>query len=84
MQKKFALDNEPIVVLDSSLNVIKRAHNKLRDLRGPDATPDDLVSQIRLCDLLLNEISCIRTRLKKGIHAGAAGRTYRVPHGMIN
>ena len=52
--------------LGSSLSAIKQAHDQLRLLTGTATTATVLARQIELCDVLLVEISGIRSSLSKG------------------
>jgi hypothetical protein len=47
----------------NSLSAIKQAHLQLHLLTGMQISPSVLASQIELCDMLLGEISGIRTSL---------------------
>jgi hypothetical protein len=51
----------------SSLNAIKQAHDQLHLLTGMDTTATVLAWQIELCDVLLFEISSIRSSLAKDL-----------------
>jgi hypothetical protein len=51
--------------LRSSLSAIKQAHDQLHLLTGMGATATVLAWQIELCDVLLAEISSIRSSLAK-------------------
>jgi hypothetical protein len=51
----------------NSLTAIKQAHIRLHLLTGKRASPTVLASQIELCDVLLLEISGIRSSLAKDI-----------------
>lgn len=48
-----------------SISAIKEAHNQLDLLTSSSATATALASQIQLCDVLLYEISGVRSRLAK-------------------
>jgi hypothetical protein len=52
-------------VLWDSLNAIKQAQVQLHLLNGEGANPTVIASRIQLCDVLLGEISGIRTSLAK-------------------
>jgi hypothetical protein len=54
--------------LRSSLTAIKQAHDQLHFLTGMCTTPTVLASQIELCDVLLVEISGIRSSLAKDLN----------------
>jgi hypothetical protein len=54
--------------LGSSLSAIKQAHDQLRLLTGTGTTATVLVRQIELCDVLLVEISGIRSSLAKDLN----------------
>jgi hypothetical protein len=54
--------------LRSSLSAIKQAHDKLHLLTGMDTTATVLAWQIELCDVLLVEISGIRSSLAKDLN----------------
>jgi hypothetical protein len=54
--------------LRSSLSTIKQAHDQLHLLTGMDTTATVLASQIELCDVLLVEISGIRSSLAKDLN----------------
>jgi hypothetical protein len=57
--------------LQDSLGTIREAHIQLHMLKGMSTTPTVLASQIELYDILLGEISDIRTSLASDIkHAG--------------
>ena len=59
--------------LRSSLSAIKQAHDQLHLLTGVDTTATVLAWQIELCDVLLVEISGIRSGLAEDInHTRAA------------
>jgi hypothetical protein len=49
--------------LGNSLSAIKQAHNQLHSLTGKDTTAAALAWQIELCNVLLVEISGIRSSL---------------------
>ena len=51
--------------LRNSLSAIKQAHQQLHLLTGTDTTASVLAWQIELCDVLLVEISGIRSSLAK-------------------
>jgi hypothetical protein len=51
----------------NSLSAIKQAHVQLHLLTGMRTSPTVLASQIELCDVLLDEISDIRTSLAKDL-----------------
>jgi hypothetical protein len=51
----------------NSLGAIKQAHIRLHLLTGMCTTPSLLASRIELCDVLLDEISVIRSSLAKDI-----------------
>jgi hypothetical protein len=53
--------------LRSSLSAIKHAHDQLHRLTGMGTTATVLASQIELCDVLLVEISGIRSSLAKDL-----------------
>lgn len=53
--------------LRDSLSVIKETHVQLHVLTGMTTTANVLASQIELCDILLGEISGIRSSLAKDI-----------------
>jgi hypothetical protein len=53
--------------LHDSLSAIKQAHVQLHSLTGLCTTPTVLASRIELCDLLLVEISGIRSSLAKDL-----------------
>ena len=53
--------------LGSCLTAIKRAHDRLHLLSSMRASPTSLASQIELCDVLLAEISDIRSSLARDI-----------------
>jgi hypothetical protein len=50
-----------------SLSAIKQAHAQLYLLTGMQTSPTVLASQIELCEVLLDEISGIRTSLAKNL-----------------
>jgi hypothetical protein len=50
-----------------SLSTIREAHSQLHLLKGMSTTPTVLASQIELCDVLLAEISGIRSSLASDI-----------------
>ena len=52
-------------VLWDSLNAIKQAQIQLHLLNGEGANPTVIASRIQLCDVLLGEISGIRTSLAR-------------------
>jgi hypothetical protein len=54
--------------LRSSLSAIKQAHDQLHFLTGMCTTATVLASQIELCDVLLVEISGIRSSLAKDLN----------------
>jgi hypothetical protein len=54
--------------LRSSLSAIKQAHDQLRLLTGTGTTAPVLTRQIELCDVLLVEISGIRSSLAKDLN----------------
>jgi hypothetical protein len=54
--------------LRSSLSAIKQAHDELHFLTGMCTTATVLASQIELCDVLLVEISGIRSSLAKDLN----------------
>jgi hypothetical protein len=54
--------------LRSSLSAIKQAHDQLRLLTGTGTTATVLARQIELCDVLLVEISGIRSSLAKDLN----------------
>jgi hypothetical protein len=54
--------------LRSSLSAIKQAHDQLHFLTGMCTTATVLASQIELCDVLLVEISGIRSSLAKELN----------------
>ncbi|MCA1453716.1 hypothetical protein I6F35_10885 [Bradyrhizobium sp. BRP22] len=69
-------DSDDCVLWDS-LNAIKQAQIQLHLLNGEGANPTVIASRIQLCDVLLGEISGIRTSLAKhleytrgAVHAG--------------
>jgi hypothetical protein len=51
----------------NSLSAIKQAHIRLHHLTGMRTSPSVLASQIELCDVLLLEISGIRSGLAKDL-----------------
>jgi hypothetical protein len=51
----------------NSLSAIKQAHNRIHFLTSMRASPSNLASQIELCDVLLAEISVVRTTLVKDL-----------------
>jgi hypothetical protein len=53
--------------LRNSLTAIKQAHIQLHVLTGMRPSPTVLASQIKLCDMLLIEISGIRSNLAREI-----------------
>jgi hypothetical protein len=55
-----------------SLSAIKKAHVQL-DLTNASNSPTELASQIQLCDVLLFEISGIRSNLAKRIKGERSG-----------
>jgi hypothetical protein len=55
--------------LRSSLSAIKQAHDQLRLLTGNCTTATVLASQIGLCDVLLVEISGIRSSLAEDLNS---------------
>ena len=56
-----------IVSLQNSLGTIKNAHSQLGRLTSSSITPKALASQIDLCNVLLDEISGIRSNLAKHV-----------------
>jgi hypothetical protein len=54
--------------LRSSLTAIRQAHDQLHVLTGMCTTATVLASQIELCDVLLVEISGIRSSLAKDLN----------------
>ena len=54
--------------LGGSLSTIKQAHGQLRLLSGTGTTATALAWQIELCDVLLVEISSIRSSLAKDLN----------------
>jgi hypothetical protein len=54
--------------LRSSLRAIKHAHDQLHRLTGMGTTATVLASQIELCDVLLVEISGVRSSLCKDLN----------------
>ena len=54
--------------LGGSLSTIKQAHDQLRLLTGTGTTATVLARQIELCDVLLVEISGIRSSLAKDLN----------------
>ena len=54
--------------LGGSLSTIKQAHDQLRLLTGTGTTATVLARQIELCDVLLVEISSIRSSLAKDLN----------------
>ena len=54
-------------IVRDSLSTIKEAHVQLHLLTGTSATAALLVSQIELCDVLLDEISGIHTSLARDL-----------------
>ena len=54
--------------LRNSLSAIKHAHEQLRLLTATGTTATVLAWQIELCDVLLVEISGIRSSLAKDLH----------------
>jgi len=67
------------IIVDRSLNSIKEAQVMLRNLGSAPDTPDMLASQIHLCEFLLHEISGIRNRLEKGVHARCPSAMLEIP-----
>jgi hypothetical protein len=61
--------------LRDSLSVIREIHGQLHALTGVMTTADALASRIELCDVLLVEISSIRSSLAKDLQ-----RTRESPH----
>ena len=57
----------------NSLITIKEAHLELRLLTGAPPTAALLASQIRLCDLLLDEISGIHASLAENLQRARVG-----------
>ena len=53
--------------LGQSLDMIRNAQGQLGEFGAANANPADLVSRIRLCNLLLWEISGVRRRLAKDL-----------------
>jgi hypothetical protein len=64
--------------LRNSLSAIKQAHIQLHLLTARCMTPTILASRIELCDILLGEVSDIRTSLAKHLERtrGAAEAGY--------
>jgi hypothetical protein len=53
--------------IGNSLTMIRQAHNRLHLLSSMHASPTVLASQIELCNVLLVEISGIRSSLARNI-----------------
>jgi hypothetical protein len=74
------------VSFDSSFNAsfctIREAHIRLRVLKGVSATATVLASQIELCDVLLAEISGIRSSLASDIRDARHGPQQLLPGPM--
>lgn len=64
--------------LEGSLSVIRQTHVQLHALTGMTTTANVLASQIELCDVLLVEISGIRSNLAKDL------RRSREPPRVLN
>ena len=58
------LDNPDNIALQHSLATIRAANTQLHLLTTSNSTPTVLVSQIRFCDGLLQEIRAIRSSLE--------------------
>lgn len=62
--------------LRNSLGAIKQAHKQLHLLTGMGTTVTVLASQIELCDVLLVEISSIRSTLTKDLRQWLSTATW--------
>jgi len=67
MRKISSMQRSFDYALRDSLSVIKETHVQLHVLTGMTTTANVLASQIELCDILLGEISGIRSSLAKDI-----------------
>lgn len=67
MSKSGHANGLPGGVLWNSLSAIKQAHVRLHLLTGVRTSPTVLASQIELCDVLLLEISGIRSNLARDL-----------------
>jgi hypothetical protein len=67
MRKNSHVDGGADGALWNSLGAIRQAHIRLHVLTGMRASPSVLTSQIELCDMLLLEISDIRSNLARDI-----------------
>jgi hypothetical protein len=68
MQKADCIDTNRYSGVDNLLLSLKETQVKLRSMGDGVANTDAIVSRIRLCDLLLNEIRGIRVHLERGLH----------------
>jgi hypothetical protein len=64
---KIGLERSFDCALRDSLSVIKQTHVQLHVLTGMTTTANVLASRIELCDILLGEISGIRSSLAKDL-----------------
>jgi hypothetical protein len=77
----FSVDNP----VQRSLSAIRKAHFQLRSLKTASVTPDALVSQIALYDLILYEISDIRAGLAKRFRGSTStAATFQKPLRRLN
>jgi hypothetical protein len=67
MMKNAHLNDHAAVAVWHSLSTIKHAQIQLRHLTGGCTSPTVLASQIELCEVLLAEISGIRSSLAKDL-----------------
>lgn len=68
MRKISDVSNSCECALRNSLSAIKQAHEQLHLLTGTGTTATALAWQIELCDVLLVEISGIRSSLAKDLN----------------
>lgn len=61
------VDHSHATSLQHSLSAIKEAHIQLHLLTSSSTTPTALASRIQLCEVLLGEISGIRSNLAKSL-----------------
>jgi hypothetical protein len=67
------LNNPAAGALWDSLSAIKHAQIRLRHLKRTCTSPTVLTSQVELCEVLLDEISGIRSSLAKDLKETRAG-----------
>ncbi len=73
MKKTSHLDLSQASSLQHSLTAIREAHVQLHLLTGKSTSPTALASRIQLCDVLLGEISGIRSSLARSLEHRRSG-----------